>query len=130
VIVVRTFSGNEIAAEAGIGQERLAWLVSVGIVRPQEPDVFCFGGVFRAKLLSAVLDAGIPESVLERAHPYTWTKPAEQVLTKARRPSSVSRAVNGGLARREVASPGGVAPRRTPGHRARREEGTAQGDPA
>jgi hypothetical protein len=65
----------------------------------------------------------------DRAHPYTWTKPAEQVLTKARRPSSVSRAVNGGLARREVASPNGVAPRRTPGHPARREEGTAHGDP-
>jgi hypothetical protein len=60
VIVTRTFSGNEIAAEAGIGQERLAWLVSVGIVQPQEPDAFCFGDVFRAKLLSAVLDAGIP----------------------------------------------------------------------
>jgi class 3 adenylate cyclase len=72
VIVTRTFSGNEIAAEAGIGQERLAWLVSVGIVRPQEPDVFCFGDVFRAKLLSAVLDAGIPESLLERAVAEGW----------------------------------------------------------
>jgi hypothetical protein len=66
----------------------------------------------------------------DRAHPFTWTKTAEQVLTKARRPSSVSRAVKGGLARREVASPGGVAPRRTPGHSARRKEGTAEGDPA
>ena len=70
--MTRTFSGNEIAAEAGIGQERLAWLVSVGIVRPQEPDVFCFGDVFRAKLLSALLDAGIPESVLERAVAEGW----------------------------------------------------------
>jgi hypothetical protein len=66
----------------------------------------------------------------DRAHPCTWTKTAEQVLTKARRPSSVSRAVQGGLGDREVASPGGVAPRRTPGHSARREEGTAEGDPA
>jgi adenylate cyclase len=72
VIVTRTFSGNEIAAEAGISQERLAWLVSVDILRPQAPDAFCFGDVFRAKLLSAVLDAGIPESVLERAVAEGW----------------------------------------------------------
>jgi hypothetical protein len=66
----------------------------------------------------------------DRAHPFTWIKPAEQVLTKARRPSPVSSAVQGGLGDREVASPGGVAPRRMRGHSARREEGTAEGDPA
>ena len=67
-----TFSADEIAAEAGIAQDRLDWLVSIGIVRPQEPGVFRFGDVFRAKLLSALLDAGMPEPVLERAVAEGW----------------------------------------------------------
>jgi class 3 adenylate cyclase len=70
--VAQAFSAEEIAAEAGIAPDRLAWLVSIGIIRPQPPDEFRFGDVFRAKLLSAVLDAGVPETVLQRAVAEGW----------------------------------------------------------
>jgi adenylate cyclase len=70
--VAQTFSAEEIAAEAGVSQDRLEWLVSIGIVRPQAPDAFRYGDVFRAKLVSALLDAGLPEAVLERAAAEGW----------------------------------------------------------
>ncbi len=66
-LVVRTFSAEDIRAEAGVAQDRLDWLVSIGIVKPDPPGAFRFGDVFRVKLLSALLDAGLSEAVLERA---------------------------------------------------------------
>ena len=66
-----TFSADDIETEARITQERLDWLVSIGIIRPRH-GAFVHGDIFRAKLLSAVLDAGISESVLERAAAEGW----------------------------------------------------------
>ena len=63
---------EEIAAEAGVSQDRLDWLVSIGIVRPQGINAFRYGDIFRAKLLSALLDAGLSEAVLERAAAEGW----------------------------------------------------------
>ena len=65
-------SVEEIAAEAGVSQDRLDWLVSIGIVRPQGINAFRYGDIFRAKLLSALLDAGLSEAVLERAAAEGW----------------------------------------------------------
>ena len=65
-------SVEEIAAEAGVSQDRLDWLVSIGIVRPQGINAFRYGDIFRAKLLSALLDAGLSEAVLERASAEGW----------------------------------------------------------
>jgi adenylate cyclase len=70
--VAQPFSAEEVAAEAGITQDRLAWLISIGIIRPSALDVFGFGDVFRAKLLSALLDSGLSEAVLERAVTEGW----------------------------------------------------------
>jgi adenylate cyclase len=70
--VAHIFSAEEIAAEAGVSQDRLDWLVSIGIVRPQGPNAFRYGDIFRAKLLSALLDAGLSEAVLERAAAEGW----------------------------------------------------------
>jgi class 3 adenylate cyclase len=70
--VAHIFSTEEIAAEAGVSQDRLDWLVSIGIVRPQGPNAFRYGDIFRAKLLSALLDAGLSEAVLERAAAEGW----------------------------------------------------------
>jgi adenylate cyclase len=70
--VAHTFSAEEIAAEAGVSPDRLDWLVSIGIVRPQGPNAFRYGDIFRAKLLSALLDAGLSEAVLERAAAEGW----------------------------------------------------------
>lgn len=70
--MAQTYSAEEIAAEAGVSQDRLEWLVSIGICRPQAPDAFRYGDIFRAKLLSALLDAGLSEAVLERAAAEGW----------------------------------------------------------
>jgi adenylate cyclase len=70
-VVTQIFSADEIAAEAAIEQDRLNWLVSVGIIRPRH-GAFVFGDVFRAKLVSALLESGMPESVLERAVAEGW----------------------------------------------------------
>ena len=70
--MAQAFSADEIAAEAGIAQDRLAWLVSIGIIRPRAPGEFRFGDIFRAKLLAALLDAGLPKAVLERAVEEGW----------------------------------------------------------
>lgn len=70
--MARTFSAEEIAAEAGVPQDRIAWLVSIGIVNPSQTGTMRFGDVFRAKLVSALLDAGLPEAVLERAAAEGW----------------------------------------------------------
>lgn len=70
--MAQTYSTEEIAAEAGVSQDRLEWLVSIGICRPQAPDAFRYGDIFRAKLVSALLDAGLSEAVLERAAAEGW----------------------------------------------------------
>jgi adenylate cyclase len=70
--VAQTFSAEEIAAEAGVSHDRLEWLVSIGICRPQAPGAFRYGDIFRAKLVSALLDAGLSEAVLERAATEGW----------------------------------------------------------
>jgi adenylate cyclase len=70
--VAQTLSAEEISAEAGITLDRLDWLVSIGIVRPQGRDAFRYGDIFRATLLSALLDAGLSEAVLEQAAAEGW----------------------------------------------------------
>jgi class 3 adenylate cyclase len=70
--VARTFSAEEIAAEAGVPQDRVAWLVSIGIVKPSQSGALRFGDVFRVKLVSALLGAGLTEAILERATAEGW----------------------------------------------------------
>ncbi|HEX9124674.1 MAG TPA: adenylate/guanylate cyclase domain-containing protein [Actinomycetota bacterium] len=70
--MARAFSAEEIAAEAGVPQDRVTWLVSIGIVKPGQPGEFRSGDVFRVKLVSALLDAGLSEALLERAVAEGW----------------------------------------------------------
>ncbi len=70
--MARTFSAEEIAAEAGVAQDRVAWLVSIGIVKPSQSGALRFGDVFRVKLVSALIDAGLTEAILERATAEGW----------------------------------------------------------
>ena len=63
---------EEIAAEAGVAQELVAWVVSIGIVKPERPGTLRFGDVFRVKLVSALLDAGVSKSLMERAAVLRW----------------------------------------------------------
>jgi class 3 adenylate cyclase len=70
-VVQTIFSAEELAAEARVAPERLGWLVSTGILRSKH-GAFVFGDVFRAKLMSALLDAGLSEALLERAVAEGW----------------------------------------------------------
>jgi class 3 adenylate cyclase len=71
-LVARSFSAEEIAAEAGVPHDVVTWLVSIGILKPEEPGAFRFGDVFRVKLVSALLDAGVPKAMVERAAVLRW----------------------------------------------------------
>ena len=58
--MARTFTAEEIAAEAGVAQDLVAWLVSIGIVKPERPGTFRFGDVFRVKLFRRSSTRGLP----------------------------------------------------------------------
>lgn len=71
-LVAREFSAEEIAAEADVPKDRVTWLASIGILRPERPGAFRFGDVFRAKLVGALLDAGVPKALVEQAAVLRW----------------------------------------------------------
>ena len=70
--MARTYSAREIAAESGAPEDRITWLVSLGLLKPDERGSFSFGAVFAAKMVSALLDAGLPETTVERAGDEGW----------------------------------------------------------
>jgi adenylate cyclase len=70
--VARIYSAREIAAEAGAPEDRITWLVSIGLLKPDERGSFSFGAVFAVKMVSALLDAGLPETTVERAADEGW----------------------------------------------------------
>jgi adenylate cyclase len=70
--VARTYSAREIAAEAGAPEDRITWLVSIGLLKPDDGGSFSFGAVFAAKMVSALLDAGLPATTVERAADEGW----------------------------------------------------------
>src|SRR5919106_6110501 len=65
--MVRTFSAEELAAEAGIPVDRIEWLVRLGVLAPREPGPFRFGDVFRVKLVAALLEGGFTTEHVEWA---------------------------------------------------------------
>jgi adenylate cyclase len=70
--VARTYSAHEIAAEANVPEPRIGWLVSIGLLEPDERGRFTFGAVFAVKLVSALLDAGLAKATLELAAAEGW----------------------------------------------------------
>jgi adenylate cyclase len=65
--VARTFSAEELAAEAGVSVDRIEWMVRLGVLRPREPGPFRFGDVFRVKLVAALLEGGFTAEQVEWA---------------------------------------------------------------
>ncbi len=65
--VTRTFSAEELAAEAGVPADRIAWLVAIGILRRRDPGPFRFGDIFRVKMVEALLNGGFTSEQLEWA---------------------------------------------------------------
>lgn len=64
-VMGRTYSASEIATEANVPGERVAWLDSFGALRRDAHGGFTFGSILVTKLISAVLDAGLPASTIE-----------------------------------------------------------------
>jgi adenylate cyclase len=70
--VTRTYSAQEIAAEAGVPEDRIAWLVSLGLLKPDGNGTFTFGAILGTELVSALLDSGLPEATVERVAAEGW----------------------------------------------------------
>jgi len=65
--VPRLYSAAEIASEAGCPEERVRWLSDIGLLTPDTDDRFSFGDVLASKMVSALLESGLPAETIERA---------------------------------------------------------------
>jgi adenylate cyclase len=63
--VPRTFTADELAAEACVSRDRIDWLLGIGILKPRERGTFRFGDVFRVKLVEALLEGGFTSEQVE-----------------------------------------------------------------
>ena len=66
-LVPRRYATSEIAREAGCPEERVRWLGEIGLLTPDDEGRFSFGDVLATKMVSALLESGLPEETLERA---------------------------------------------------------------
>jgi class 3 adenylate cyclase len=62
-----TYSVVEIAAEAGCPEERVRWLSDIGLLTPDTDGRFSLGDVLTSKMVSALLESGLPAETIERA---------------------------------------------------------------
>jgi adenylate cyclase len=66
-LVSRRYSASEIAAEAGCPEDRVGWLRGIGLLTPDAEGRFSFGDVLATKMVSALLESGLPAETIERA---------------------------------------------------------------
>jgi adenylate cyclase len=66
-LVPRLYSAAEIASEAGCPEERVRWLSDIGLLTPDTDGRFSFGDVLASKMVSALLESGLPAETIERA---------------------------------------------------------------
>jgi adenylate cyclase len=69
---VRGYSAREIAFEAHVPEERVAWLASLGVLRRHDRGGFTFGSILVTKLISALLEVGIPAATIELVAGEGW----------------------------------------------------------
>jgi adenylate cyclase len=65
--VPRTYSAAELADEAACPEERIHWLSGLRLITPDERGRFTFGAVLVVKMVSALLQSGVPAESIERA---------------------------------------------------------------
>src|SRR5262245_26355423 len=70
--MARSYSAREIAIEARVSEERVAWLDSLGVLRGHERGGFTFGSILVTKLISALLEAGTPAATIELITAEGW----------------------------------------------------------
>jgi class 3 adenylate cyclase len=65
--VSRSYSVAETAREAGCPEDRVRWLGDIGLLTPDTEGRFSFGDVLATKMVSALLESGLPAETIERA---------------------------------------------------------------
>jgi hypothetical protein len=66
-VMARAYSAAEIAAEAACAEDRVAWATGIGLITPDGNGRFTYGDVLTIKMVSALLDGGVPAASMERA---------------------------------------------------------------
>jgi adenylate cyclase len=66
-LVPRRYSASEIAKEAGCPEDRVRWLSDIGLLTPDSEGTFSFGDVLASKMVTALLESGLPAETIERA---------------------------------------------------------------
>jgi adenylate cyclase len=65
--VAEAYSAAEIAAEAACPEDRVYWLAAIGLIRPDQQGRFTYGDSLALKMVSALLESGLPAETIERA---------------------------------------------------------------
>jgi adenylate cyclase len=65
--MAKTFTAEELSVDSGVSVDRIRWLVDIGIVQHREPERFNAGDRFRAKMIDALLEAGVSPEQIESA---------------------------------------------------------------
>ena len=60
------YSAAEIAAEAACPEDRVHWLAAIGLIRPDQQGRFTYGDSLALKMVSALLESGLPAETIER----------------------------------------------------------------
>jgi adenylate cyclase len=62
-----TLSLEELSARTGVVPERIEWLAEIGLIAPAESGRFVLGDGFRAKMIDALVRAGVSPDLIELA---------------------------------------------------------------
>jgi class 3 adenylate cyclase len=65
--VPKAYSAAEVAAEAACPEDRVHWLAATGLIRPDHQGRFSYGDALALKMISALLEGGLPAETIERA---------------------------------------------------------------
>jgi class 3 adenylate cyclase len=65
--VPKAYSAAEIATEAACPEDRVHWLAATGLIRPDQQGLFTYGDALALKMVSALLESGVPAETIERA---------------------------------------------------------------
>jgi adenylate cyclase len=65
--VPKAYSAAEVAAEAACPEDRVHWLAATGLIRPDDHGRFTYGDALALKMVSALLESGLPAETIERA---------------------------------------------------------------
>lgn len=65
--VDRPYSAAEVAAEASCPEDLVRWIADLDLIAPDQHGRFTFGAVLAVKMVSGLLETGVPPESIERA---------------------------------------------------------------